>query len=105
MEKQNIFRLRVRMMDPKGILIPKGVTEELIAEIGEEVAIFHFKNPSTTKRFALVVIKLENQRGVKDTTYLPRINKIMTHYKGKTKEEIRDLILEQLKQLGANVKK
>lgn len=74
------------------------------AEIADEVSTFWFKNGAITKRFAAIVIALEKQRGASDTIYLPRPQKIVTKYPGKSKEEIRDLILLQLKQMGVNLK-
>ena len=103
--KQNIIKLRMRMQDPKGILIPRGVIEELTIEIADEVAIFYFKDSRTTKRFADLEIKLNEKKGITDTIFLARIGKATTQYKGKTKEEIRDLLLEQFKQMGLNTKK
>lgn len=103
-EKKEIIKLSAGMRDPKGILIPRGVNEQLSAEIADEVATFRFKDGRTTKRFAAVIIKLEQDKGEHNTVYFERMGKIITQYPGKSKEEIRDLVLSQLKQLGANAK-
>ena len=92
------------MRDPKGKLIPRGVNETLQAEIADEVATFWFKDARTTKRFAMTAIELERRRGANDTAFLDRFQKAVTKYPGKTKEEIRDLILNQLKEMGVNAK-
>jgi len=92
------------MSDPKGLLLPRGVREQLTAEIADGVATFWFQNGRHTKHFADVVIGLEKKRGANDTFFLSRFQKIVTKYEGKTKEEIRDLILSQLKQMGVNAK-
>ena len=102
--KERIIILRVKMRDPKGVLIPHGVTEELTAEIADEVAVFHFRNSSTTRRFALTAMRLERARGANDTAYIERIGKATTRYKGLKKEEIRDLLLKQFQQMGVNAK-
>lgn len=104
MENPKILRLKVKMQDPKGILIPKGQTHELTADIADEAAIFYFNNSATTKRFALLAMKLEKARGVNETLWIERTQKAVTKYEGKTKEEIRDLLLLQFKQMGLNAK-
>lgn len=104
MERREIIKLKVGMRDPKGKLIPRGVFEQLTAEIADEVATFQFKDWRTTKRFALVSIELEKKRGTSDTIFIERVKKAVTKYPGKTKEEIRDLLLQQFKQMGASYK-
>lgn len=99
-----LIRLKCKMSDPQGKLIPRGVVEELTAEIADQVAIFYFRNPRTTKRFAELAMALEKKRGADDTRYIERVKKAATRYSGKTKEEIRDLLLKQFKQLGVNTK-
>lgn len=104
MEKIDIIKLRVGMSDPKGFLLPRGVKETMTAEIADEVATFWFVNGANTKHFADIVISLEKRRGAEDTVYLQRFQKIVTKYPNMKKEEIRDLILSQLKQMGINAK-
>lgn len=104
-EKVPIIKLKASLGDPRGILIPRGMIGHLNVEIADQVATFWFTESRITRRFAGVVIRLEKERGVTDTVYMERFNKIVTKYEDKTKEEIRDLILSQLKQMGANVKK
>ncbi len=103
-ERVATIRLKVGMIDPLGKLLPRGRKEQMTAEIADGVATFWFKEGSSTKHFAKVVMALEKKRGANDTAYLERFNKIVTKYPGKTKEDIRDLILRQLKQLGLNAK-
>lgn len=97
------IKIKANISDPKGILIPRGVQEQISAEIADQVAVFRFRNSSVTRRFAKVVIELEREKGKNDTIYNERMQKIITKYPGKSKEEIRDLILKQLNQL--NIKK
>lgn len=106
MEKktQKIIKLKVNMRDKKGKMIPRGIIETLQAEIADGVATFRFKDSKTTKRFASFAMEMEKRRGANDTAYLPRFQKAVTKYEGKTKEEIRDLLLEQFKELGVNAK-
>lgn len=105
MERLEIIKINATLGDPKGILIPRGVMGKLTMEIADEVATFWFTDHSITRRFAAVVMKLENARGAKDTIYLERFQKIVTKYVGKSKEQIRDLVLLQLKTMGAHIKK
>jgi hypothetical protein len=105
MEKQEIIKIQASLMDKKGILIPAGVVGHLTMEIADEVATFWFSDSSITRRFSNVVIRLERNRGAKDTFFMERFQKIVTKYPNKNKEDIRDLILSQLKQMGANIKK
>lgn len=100
-----IIKIQASLSDPKGVLIPRGVIGKLTVEIADEVATFWFSDSRITKRFAAVVIKLERDRGAEDTIFMERFRKIVTKYPGEKKENIRDKILLQLKQLGANVKK
>lgn len=104
MERQDIIKIKAGMSDPKGLLIPRGVREVIQIEIAPEVATFWFKDGRITKRFAMTEIALEQKKGEVNTVFLERFQKAVTKYPGKTKEEIRDLILSQLKQMGANVK-
>ena len=104
MERVEVIKLKVGMRDPKGKLIPRGVSEVLQAEIADEVATFWFKDARTTRRFAMTAIELEKRRGANDTIFMERFQKAVTKYPGKTKEEIRDLVLNQLKEMGVNAK-
>lgn len=103
-KKVETIRLRVGMMDPLGKILPRGVKEELTAEITDQAATFRFKRGDSTRHFARVVMALEARKNKKDTIYLERFQKIVTKYPGKTKEEIRDLLLNQLKQMGLNAR-
>jgi len=104
MDKIEVIKLKMRMSDPQGKLIPKGVVETLSVEIADQIATFHFLDQKTTRRFAELAMALEKQRGADDTRFIQRVGKAATRYNGKTKEEIRDLLLEQFKQLGINAK-
>lgn len=105
MDRINIIKLQASLIDPKGLLLPRGVVVYLKIEIADEVATFWFTDSALTKRFASIVIGLEQKRGANDTIFMDRVQKIITKYPKKTREEIRLLILNQLKQMGANVKK
>jgi hypothetical protein len=102
--KQEIIKLTLNMQDPKGILIPRGLIETLTCEIADEAAIFYFKNPQITKRFALLEIALEKKKGKDDTKWIERLQKAVTKYPGMKKEAIRNLLLEQFKTMGLNAK-
>jgi len=96
--------IRCNMQDPRGVFIPVGLVDQMTAEIVDEVATFRFKNPVVTKKFATFAMAAEKKRGANDTVYIERVQKAVTKYPGKTKEEIRDILLEQLKQMGINAK-
>lgn len=93
------------MSDPQGKLIPRGVMEELTVEIQDEIAVFYFKDPRNTERIAKLEISLQKEKGQIDTIYSERMKKAVTKYEGKTKEEIKLIILEQFKKLSLNIKK
>ncbi len=103
-ERTKILKIKLGMSDPRGILIPKGVSDILTCEISDEVAVFYFKNSTITKRFAALEIELEKEKGIDDTQWIERVGKAITKYPGKTKEEIRDLLLEQFKQMNLKTK-
>lgn len=92
------------MQDPHGRLIPRGVIETLNVEIADGVAIFRFKDGRTTERFARVAIELDKQKGLNNTAWVARVQKAITKYEGKTKEQIRDLLISQLEQMGGKFK-
>ena len=93
------------MSDPKGKLIPRGVQEQLSVAIADEVATWWFKDRRVTKNFATVEIAGDKARGVEQQTFfMERTGKAIRKYPGKTKEEIRDIVLEQLKEMGVNAK-
>lgn len=90
--------LKLVLGDKTGKLIPSGVTETLRCEIIDELLVFRFNDSKTTRRFAL----LDNELGQdKRTIFNMRIQKALTSYPGKTKEEIRDLVMERFKEWGA----
>jgi hypothetical protein len=95
-----IIKMNVGMADPKGVMIPKGVIENLSIEIFDEFAAFHFKDHKTTERFANLAMKLEHEKGKRDTLYSERLKKSVTKYEGKKKEEIREILLKQFKNMG-----
>lgn len=99
MEKIEVIKLSCKMQDPNGRLIPRGVIETLSVDITDGVAVFHFMDGRTTERFAKVAIELDKQKGLDNTRWLPRVQKAVTKYEGKSKEEIKDLIVSQLKQM------
>lgn len=100
-----IIKIRATMSDPTGRLIPRGIQAKLTVEIADEVAVYYFMDRNITKRFAMIEIKGDEVKKLPQTTfYMERNGKAIKRYEHKTKEEIRDLILEQFKQLNMNVK-
>lgn len=100
----DIIKLRVQMKDNKGILIPMGVVETCSVEIADEVAMYSFKDGRTCKRFALTAIELDKKKkGESDTVWIERLQKALTRYKGKTKEQIRDELVKVFESWGGKV--
>lgn len=100
-----IIKVKAKLSDPKGQLIPRGIIENLTIEIADNVATYFFKDRRTTKRFALIEIEGDKKRGLEQKTFfLERWGKAIVKYPGKSKEEIRNIILEQLNKLGINAK-
>lgn len=107
MENQNvkIIRIKAGMSDPRGLLIPAGLQEQITIEIADQVATYWFKDRKVTKKFAIVEMNEDQDKGKPQTTFfIDRVGKAIKKYEGKSKEEIRNIVLEQLKQLNANVK-
>lgn len=104
-EKEKIIKIEAGMADPKGRLIPRGVQERLTVKIASEVATYYFKDNRITRKFAMLEIEGDKAKG-KDQTifFVERAGKVIKKFPGKTKEEIRDEVLEQLKKLKANIK-
>lgn len=103
MDKVRIIKIQCGMSDPKGKLIPRGVQERLTVEVADEVATYYFKDQRVTKNFSTIEIEGDKARGLEPTTlFISRLGKAIKKYPGKTKEEIRDEVLQQLKELNAN---
>jgi hypothetical protein len=93
------------MKDPNGIFIERGSIEDLTIKITDNAAVFYFKDPKVTRKFADFEINANKKYNKPATTsFSLRTQKAITMYEGKSKEEIRDIILDQLKQLGVNIK-
>lgn len=100
--KVEIIKIKAGMSDPKGKMIPRGVNETLRVDITDELAIFYFKDPRTTKRFALLEIEMNRQLGKENNTiWNERTKKCLTRYPNKSKEAIKEIILTQLNIMGA----
>lgn len=104
MKLEKIIKLKMTIGDPKGVLIPVGIKEELKFEIADGVAVWYFKNSKITKKWADLGIELEKKKGRVLTEFSPRLAKAFTMYPNDTKEIIRDKILENFKQMGLNAK-
>ena len=102
-KKVTILKIKAGMSDPKGQLIPRGVREQLTIEISDEVAVYYFKDRKVTKNFATVEIEGDKAKGKPQKTFfMERTGKAIVKYDGKKKEEIRDIILKQLNEMGLN---
>jgi len=101
-----VIELKTSMSDPSGRLIPFGVSAKLRVLISDGLAVFSFNPVFLAKRFAVVEIQLSKEQGEKcNTRYVQRLQKAITVYPGKSKEEIKDIIESQLDELNKGVKK
>lgn len=99
------IKIKCKMSDPKGIFIPRGVREILTIEIVDQVATFWFKDSRITKKFATFEIEADKKKGIEpNTAYIERAGKAITKYESKTKEEIKEIVINQLNKMGANAK-
>ena|SRR5690606_4036386 len=98
--KEEIIVLSMKIKGGKNSIIPKGITEELKVEIGNQVAIVKFKDGRITERFA------RHRQEVHDlpSKYVPRLQKAIFVYEGMTKEEIRNHFLNSIKELKGEEK-
>ena len=89
------LKIGLKLAGGTNSVIPKGVIEELVIEIIDGKATFHFKDCRTTKRFC------ETQR--KDgiyTIYSERLSKAICVYPNMTQKDIKINIWANLKALG-----
>lgn len=86
--------IRLRLQGGVGSVIPKGVTEELVINVRDGSATFHFKDSKTTKAFAI----FQTKDGT-PTKYVERIQTAIGYYEGMKKQEISDMLMKKLKNL------
>lgn len=104
-EKKKIIRIKAGMSDPTGKLIPRGMHEQVTVDISDEAAVWYFKNRRTTENFARVEIEGDKANGIKPrTVFVERLGKALRSYPGMSKEEIRDSVLQDFKELNLNAK-
>ena len=102
----NVIKLETSMSDPSGRLIPFGVSAKLSVIISDGLAVFSFNPVFLARRFAGVEIQLAREKGeLCNTRYVSRVQKAVTTYLGKSKEEIKEIIEGQLDELNKGVKK
>lgn len=94
------------LKNPEGKwIIPPHLKGELTCDIADEVAVF---SSTPDSRIAEILAKLEmaeeKKRGYMDTVWLEREKKAVSRYAGRKKEQIRDLLLQQFKQMNVNAK-
>lgn len=97
--------IKLSMSDPKGVFINSGRKANLTIECVDGFAVFYFDDSRVTERFAKFEIEADKRVGViGKTRYSSRIGKATTSYPEKTKEEVRDIILAQLKKMNLNAR-
>lgn len=94
------INLDIEFYDAKGMIIPSSILAKLHIEVRDGFATFQFSEPSITKRFADVVMTLEREKNIKNTTYNKRMNLITTIYFGESQKEIVNKISKQLEAMG-----
>lgn len=90
------LKIALKLAGGKNSVIPPGVIEELVIEIIDGKATFHFKDCRTTKRFC----ETQRKDGVQ-TVYSERLSKAICVYPSMTQKEINVNIWANLKALGA----
>lgn len=99
---EKTITIRCKMQDPAGRFIPSGVTEDLKVEITDQAATFKFNDAKVTQKFVYFEAEACKKKKIPcNTLYIPRFQKAVTKYPNFKKEEIKELILEQLNKLGA----
>jgi len=105
-KKEKIIILETEMQDPNGYLIPRNLRVKCKVEIADNVATFAFPNPLITKRWVMAnMLYCKKNNTECETHYIEMAKKAITKYEGKTKEEICELIKQQITQMGINAKK
>jgi len=104
--KSKTINLSMKMKDPSGRLIPKGITETINIIIADGAATYFFTNKRITQKFAFIEIEADKKAKLPETTkYLDRLGKAIKIYPGKNKEEIKKIILKELTKLNFNARK
>lgn len=94
--------LKLVIADKTGKLIPGGVTETLRCEIVDELCIFRFNDSKTTRRFVNLDNEITKEKGeISRSLFNQRLQKGVTHYPGKKKEEIKELLMQTFSKWGA----
>lgn len=109
MERTEIIKLKFGIAGLKGPdgkwIIPPYLKGELICDIADEAAVFYSTPDSRIAEIlARIEIREETKKGYNDTVWFERGHKAITKYEGKKKEEIRDLLLKQFKQMNLKAK-
>jgi hypothetical protein len=87
--------LKIKLSGGEGSVIPKGVVEDLLIRVRDEIATYHFKDAKITKAFA----DRQNKDGIK-SQYIERIQTTVCSYPGMNQKELTDHISRRLKTLA-----
>jgi len=93
---QKPIKIQLQLQGGADSIIPLGITETLTIEIIDERALYHFKESSITRRFALT----QQKDGV-ESKYIERLQKTACMYPGMARNDIVNHIKDRLKVLGA----
>lgn len=102
--KDDSIKMRIRMYDKTGKFIPKGLTEFVNILIVDGFASFQFDHAQVCKKFVAFAQEKQTYKSPEQTVYNERAQKAITKYNGKNKEEIHEIIKNQLKLMNLNAR-
>lgn len=88
-------KIQLKFKAGKGGVMPQGTEEILTMEISDGVVALHLQHAGFTRALA----KRECQDGV-PSVYAERLQKCISKYPGKAKEELINLMMDRIKGLG-----
>jgi hypothetical protein len=89
--------MKIKLMGGQISIIPKGIVEELLIQVKDDYASYHFKDAKITKEFA----RRQNIDGVK-TQYIERLQTALCNYPNMSQKEIVNHISTRIKNLEKN---
>jgi len=90
---QKPIKIKLRLSGGKNSVIPSGVIEDLLINIIDGKATFHFNNANTTLKF----VNTTNKGKEYKAEYLERLQLGIIHYPNKNQNEIKEQLTTELK--------
>jgi hypothetical protein len=91
------LRIRLKMKGGKNSVIPPGAIEQIMIDIVDGIAVYHFIDNKTNKKFC----ESQNKEGI-ESKFVERLNKTFCKYPGMNKQQISEHIIKRLKELSKN---